>query len=140
MCGPYFQLQSLLPLLGNPSAVVFTSSVTASLAFPGQSVYSATKAAISSFGKTLAVELAPRNIRVNVISPGPIKTTIAMTKKLGLSEDQQKRFGEMIAAKSPLKRFGTADEVARLARFLLSEESSYITGTESIIDGGIRLA
>jgi NAD(P)-dependent dehydrogenase (short-subunit alcohol dehydrogenase family) len=136
--GPYFQLQSLLPLLGNPSAVVFTSSIAASLAFPGQSVYSATKAAISSFGKTLAVELAPRGIRVNIISPGPIETPII--KKLGLAGEQQKKFDEMIAAKSLLKRFGTAEEVARLVRFLLSEESSYITGTESIIDGGLRLA
>jgi NAD(P)-dependent dehydrogenase (short-subunit alcohol dehydrogenase family) len=136
--GPYFQLQSLLPLLGNPSAVVFTSSFAASLAFPGKSVYSATKAAISSFGKTLAVALAPRGIRVNVISPGPIETPIF--KKVGLSEDQLKEFEEMIAAKSPLKRAGTADEVARLVRFLLSEESSYILGTESIIDGGLRLA
>src|ERR1035438_4341664 len=59
--GPFFQLQSLLPLLGNPSAVVFTSSVAASLAFPAESVYCATKAAISSIGKTLAVELAPRS-------------------------------------------------------------------------------
>lgn len=135
--GPYFQLQSLLPLLGNPSAVVFTSSINASLAIPDHSVYSATKAAIVSFGKTLAVELAPRGIRVNVVSPGPIETPIV--KKAGLTGEQQKKYDEIVAAKTLLKRVGTADEVARLVRFLLSEESSYIIGTESIIDGGLRL-
>jgi len=84
------------------------------------------------------VELAPRGIRVNVISPGPVKTQI--NKKTGMSAEQEKNFEEMFAAKSLLKRIGTADEVARLVRFLLSEESSYIIGTESIIDGGLRLA
>ena len=135
--GPFFQLQSLLPLLGNPSTVVFTSSVAASIAIPAASIYSATKAAIVSFGKTLAVELAPRGIRVNVISPGPIDTPII--KKLGLSPEAQRGFEEANAAKSLLKRFGTSDEVARLARFLLSADSSYIIGAEILIDGGIRL-
>src|SRR6266851_4556047 len=124
--GPFFQLQSLLPLFSNPSAVVFTSSAAASLAFPATSLYSATKAAIVSFGKTLAVELAPRGIRVNVLSPGPIATPIM--KKLGLPAEAQKGFEEVSVAKSLLKRFGTSEEVARLARFLLSDDSSYIIG------------
>jgi NAD(P)-dependent dehydrogenase (short-subunit alcohol dehydrogenase family) len=136
--GPFFQLQSLLPLLGNPSAVVFNSSLGASIAIPAESVYCATKAAVSSLGKTLAVELAPRGIRVNVVSPGMVETPIL--NKLGLPGEQQKTHREMFAAKSLLKRIGTADEVAQLVRFLLSEESSYIIGTESIIDGGLRLA
>jgi NAD(P)-dependent dehydrogenase (short-subunit alcohol dehydrogenase family) len=136
--GLYFQLQSLLPLLANPSSVVFTSSIAGSTAFAGASIYSATKAAVISLGKTLAVELAPRGVRVNVLSPGPIETPIL--KKVGLPPDQQKGFEEMIVAKSLLKRFGTSDEVARAARFLLSEDSSNITGTELIIDGGVRLS
>src|SRR6201997_5884111 len=134
--GLYFQLQSLLPLLGNPSSVVFTSSIAGSVAYAGTSIYSATKAAVISLGKTLAVELAPRGIRVNVLSPGPIDTPII--KKIGLPPDQQKGFEQTIVAKSLLKRIGTADEVARAARFLLSD-SSNITGTELIIDGGVRL-
>jgi NAD(P)-dependent dehydrogenase (short-subunit alcohol dehydrogenase family) len=135
--GLYFQLQSLLPLLGNQSSVVFTSSIAGSIAFAGSSIYSATKAAVISLGKTLAVELAPRGIRVNVLSPGPIDTPII--KKMGLPADQLKGFEETIVAKSLLKRWGTSDEVARAARFLLSEDSSNITGTELIIDGGVRL-
>jgi NAD(P)-dependent dehydrogenase (short-subunit alcohol dehydrogenase family) len=135
--GLYFELQSLLPLLRDPSSVVFTSSIAGSIAFATSSIYSATKAAVISFGMTLAVELAPRGIRVNVLSPGPIATPIQ--KKLGLPPDQQKAFEEMIVSKSLMKRFGTSDEVARAARFLLSEDSSNITGTELIIDGGTRL-
>ena len=135
--GLYFELQSLLPLLGNPSSVVFTSSIAGSIAYAGSSIYSASKAAVISLGKTLAVELAPRGIRVNVLSPGPIDTLII--KKMGLPADQLKGFEETIVAKSLLKRWGTSDEVARAARFLLSEDSSNITGTELIIDGGVRL-
>ena len=135
--GPFFQLQSLLPLLGNPSSVVFTSSIVASIGFPTTSFYSATKAGIVSFGKTLAVELAPRGIRVNVLSPGPIATPIL--KKLGIPAEAQQHFEEANAAKSLLKRVGTAEEVAKLARFLLSDDSSYIIGSEMLIDGGVRL-
>jgi NAD(P)-dependent dehydrogenase (short-subunit alcohol dehydrogenase family) len=136
--GLYFQLQSLLPLLGNPSSVVFNASIAGSTAYALSSIYSATKAAVISLGKTLAVELAPRGIRVNVLSPGPINTPII--KKTGLPADQLKGFEEMLIAKSLLKRWGTSDEVARAARFLLSEDSSNITGTELIIDGGVRLS
>ena len=117
---------------------VFTASHAGSAAVAGASIYSATKAAVISLGRTLAVELAQRGVRVNVLSPGPIDTPIL--KKTGLPPEQLKGFEETIVAKSLLKRFGTSDEVARAARFLLSEDSSNITGTELIIDGGVRLA
>jgi NAD(P)-dependent dehydrogenase (short-subunit alcohol dehydrogenase family) len=136
--GLYFQLQSLLPVLANPGTVVFTSSIAGSLAMPGSSIYSATKAAVISLGKVLAVELAARGLRVNVLSPGPIDTPIM--KKVGLPPDVLKNFEESITAKSLLKRMGRSDEVAKAARFLLSDDSSNITGTELIIDGGVRLS
>jgi NAD(P)-dependent dehydrogenase (short-subunit alcohol dehydrogenase family) len=135
--GLYFQLQSLLPLLANPSSVLFTSSIAGSGSMAGASIYSATKAAVISFGKTLAVELAPRGVRVNVVSPGPIDTPIL--QKLGLPPEAIKGFEETMAARTLLKRLGKPDEVARSARFLLSEDSSNITGSELIIDGGARL-
>lgn len=136
--GLYFQLQSLLPLLGNPSAVVFTSSIAGSIAFPGSSIYSATKAAVISLGKTLAVELGPKGVRVNVISPGPIDTPII--QRLNLPPEAKKGFEEATIGKSLVRRLGTSEEVAKLARFLLSEDSSNIFGTEVVIDGGVRLA
>ncbi len=135
--GVFFQLQSLLPILANPSSVVFMASVAAQLGVPGASVYGAAKAAVVSLGRSLAVELAPRGIRVNTISPGPIDTDI-LTKG-GMPAEAQKAFKSHMAAKTLLKRYGTAEEVANLAFFLLSAESSYIIGAEHTIDGGIRL-
>jgi NAD(P)-dependent dehydrogenase (short-subunit alcohol dehydrogenase family) len=131
--GPYFQLQSLLPLLANPSAVVLTASVVASVAFPNTSVYSATKAAVVSFGKTLAVELAPRGIRVNVISPGPIETPIF--DKMSLPAEGKAELGNATL----LKRLGKPDEIAKAVRFLLSSDSSFIIGEEILADGGVQL-
>jgi NAD(P)-dependent dehydrogenase (short-subunit alcohol dehydrogenase family) len=135
--GPFFQLQALLPLLANPSSVVINASVVAELGLLHTSVYSATKAAVVSLGKTLAVELAPKGIRVNTLSPGPIKTPIF--SKLGFDADSQRGFEESLATQTLLRRLGAPEEVARLARFLLSDESSYITGTDVTIDGGVRL-
>ena len=135
--GLYFQLQSLLPLLANPSSVVFNASVVAQLGLPGASIYSATKAAVVSLGKTLAVELAPRGIRVNTLSPGPVATPIY--NKMGFPAEAKKGFEDSMAAQTLVKRFGTADEVAKLARFLLSSDSSFIIGEDILVDGGVRL-
>ena len=135
--GLYFQLQSVLPLLANPATVLLNASVVAELGFPTTSIYSATKAAVVSLGKSLAVELAPRGIRVNTLSPGPIKTPIY--NKLGFPAEAQQGFEDSMAAQSLFKRFGEAGEVAKLARFLLSVDSSYIIGENITIDGGVRL-
>ncbi|MBI3887317.1 MAG: SDR family oxidoreductase [Opitutae bacterium] len=135
--GLFFQLQSLLPVLANPSAVVFNASVAGELGLPGTSLYSATKAAVISLGKTLAAELAPRGVRLNTLSPGPVTTPIY--NKLGFPADAQKGFEDSMSGQTLVKRFGTADEVARLARFLLTAESSFIVGENIVIDGGIRL-
>lgn len=135
--GLFFQLQSLLAILADPSSVVLNASVVAQLGFPGASIYSATKAAVVSLGKTLAVELAPRGIRVNTISPGPISTPIY--GKLGMPPEAVKGFEDTMAAQALLKRVGRADEVARAARFLLSSDSSYVTGSELLVDGGVHL-
>jgi NAD(P)-dependent dehydrogenase (short-subunit alcohol dehydrogenase family) len=134
--GLYFQLQSLLGVLANPSSVVLNASIVAELAFPATSVYSATKAAVVSLGKVLAVELAPRGIRINTLSPGPTATPIM--GKLG-SPEAQKNLEEHSATKSLLKRMGTPEEVGRLVRFLLSDDSNLIFGTNVSVDGGVRL-
>ena len=118
--------------------MLFNASLASEVGLPATTLYSATKAAIISFGKTLAVDLAPRGIRVNTVSPGPITTPIY--EKLGFPAEAQKGFEDAMAAKSLLKRFGTANEVAKLARFLLSSDSSYIVGENILIDGGVRLS
>jgi NAD(P)-dependent dehydrogenase (short-subunit alcohol dehydrogenase family) len=134
--GPFFLLQALVPLLRNPSAVVLNASVAGLLGLPATSVYAASKAALASLGRTLSSELASRGVRVNTISPGPIATPLY--GKLGLASEAQRAFEESMAAGTLLKRFGTGDEVAKLVRFLLSSDSSFIVGEEIVIDGGIR--
>ncbi|SDR72963.1 SDR family oxidoreductase [Opitutus sp. GAS368] len=136
--GLYFQLQSLLPVLANPGAVVLNASLSAEIAMANASVYAATKAAVVALGRNLAVELAPRGIRLNTINPGPVTTPIF--GKLGLPADAVQGFVEQTTAKSLAKRFGTADEIAKLARFLLSADSRYMIGATVRIDGGIGLA
>lgn len=134
--GPFFQFQSLLPILGNPSSVVLNASVVAGVNFPEATLYSATKAALVSLGRTLAAEFAARGIRVNTLSPGPTETPIF--SKLGLPTADTKDFVESIAQATLLKRTGQPTEIARLARFLLSEESAFIVGEDIVIDGGVR--
>jgi NAD(P)-dependent dehydrogenase (short-subunit alcohol dehydrogenase family) len=97
-------------------------------------VLSATKAAVRSLARSFAAELAPRGIRVNAISPGPIATPFH--SKLGLSDTQLEQSAQAIQSKVPLGRFGEADEVARAAVFLASADSSYMTGAELAVDGG----
>jgi NAD(P)-dependent dehydrogenase (short-subunit alcohol dehydrogenase family) len=131
--GAYFVVQALLPLLGEGSTIVFNSSIAGRIAQLGTSAYSASKAAVTSLGRTLAVELAPLGIRVNTLSPGPILTPAIA--KIGMSEAEQKQF----VGRTLLKRWGRAEEVARLARFLLTDDSSFIVGEEIAIDGGRQL-
>lgn len=135
--GPIFQIRALLPLLKSSSAVVLNASIAGQVSFGGSSAYAASKAALAAVGRTLAVELAPRNIRVNTISPGPIATPLI--EKLIPDPTARADFGVSVGAATLLGRQGTAEEIARLVRFLLSSDSSFIVGAEIVIDGGIRL-
>jgi NAD(P)-dependent dehydrogenase (short-subunit alcohol dehydrogenase family) len=105
-----------------------------SIAEPMSSIYSATKAALRSFGRTLAAELA-RRIRVNTVSPGPIETPIF--GKLGLSSETIQAFAADMLQRNPMKRIGHVDDVAKAALFLLSDQSAYTTGIELFVDGGM---
>lgn len=135
--GAFFTIQKLLPLLGKGSSVVLTTSIAADLGMASSSVYGATKAALSSLARTLSNELASRGIRVNEVSPGPIETPIY--EKMGMPTEQTAGFKDMIAGMVPVKRMGTADEVAKAALFLASDDSSYLLGSKIRIDGGMML-
>ena len=133
--GPYFTVQKALPLLKKGSSIIFTTSIGNVKGIPGFGVYAAAKAALRSFTRTLAAELAPKGIRVNSLSPGPIETPLF--DKTGLPEKDIKEFQKNISSMVPLGRFGTADEIAAVAVFLASGDSSYVTGSEITADGGM---
>jgi NAD(P)-dependent dehydrogenase (short-subunit alcohol dehydrogenase family) len=133
--GLYFTVQAALPLIPQGGSVLLTASVVSKKGFPGSSVYAATKAAVRSFGRTLATELAPRGIRVNTLSPGPIVTPIF--GKTGLSEEAIKQMQVGMAGSVALKRMGESDEMARAALFLVSDDASYVVGAELFADGGL---
>jgi NAD(P)-dependent dehydrogenase (short-subunit alcohol dehydrogenase family) len=132
--GAYFTMQKAAAIMPDGGAMVLTASVAGVKGMAGASVYGATKAALRSFGRTFAAELAPRRIRVNTVSPGPIETPIF--GKVELPDDVKAGMGEMLRNLVPMKRFGTADEVARAVLFLASDDGSFVTGTELFVDGG----
>jgi NAD(P)-dependent dehydrogenase (short-subunit alcohol dehydrogenase family) len=132
--GVFFTIQGLLPLIASGGSIILNSTILVHSGLHGSTAYSASKGAILALGKTLAMELADRNVRVNIISPGPISTPIY--SKLGMTEDALKEFAAEVQAKIPLKRFGEAHDIARAALFLASNESSFITGSEILVDGG----
>jgi NAD(P)-dependent dehydrogenase (short-subunit alcohol dehydrogenase family) len=133
--GVIHTVQSMLPLLNNPASVVLTGTTLAEQGVAGLSVYSATKAAVRSLARTLSTELAPRGVRVNVISPGLIETPIY--GKLGLPPEAVQEWAGQLMAKVPAARFGQADEVARAVLFLASDDSSYMMGENVVFDGGM---
>jgi NAD(P)-dependent dehydrogenase (short-subunit alcohol dehydrogenase family) len=136
--GAYFTAQKALPLLSEGASVIFTSSTVAHFGMPGSSVYSMTKAALINLAKTLAIELAGKKIRVNVVSPGPIATPIF--GKMGLPEAAVNELGGAILAQVPLARFGEASEIAQAVAYLASPDAAYVTGTELLVDGGMAQA
>ncbi len=133
--GAYFVIKHAAPVITDGGSIILTSSVSGVLGGGGQTVYGATKAAIRSFGRTFAAELAPRRIRVNTISPGPIETPIF--GKTGLTAEQLAGFTESLMTTIPLKRVGQPQEIAAAALFFASDESSYTTGAELFVDGGM---
>jgi NAD(P)-dependent dehydrogenase (short-subunit alcohol dehydrogenase family) len=133
--GLFFTVQKAVPLMGKGASIVLTTSFLNAVGTPGLSVLSATKAAVRSLARSLGAELAPRGIRVNAVSPGPISTPFA--GKMGLSQRELKAMAEGVEAQVPLQRFGEAAEVARAALFLAGPDSSYVTGTELVVDGGL---
>lgn len=133
--GPFFLLQALLPLLSNPASVILCGSVSARIGLPQSSVYAASKAGLLSLARTLSGELIERGIRVNGLSPGPTET--AALGKLGLPPEAQQQLRDEIRHLVPLGRMGTPLELAKAAVFLASDESSFVVGTELLVDGGV---
>jgi NAD(P)-dependent dehydrogenase (short-subunit alcohol dehydrogenase family) len=133
--GSYFTVKNALPFLNDGASIIFTTTVAAKKGMAGASIYAASKSAIHALTKIFAAELVGRGIRVNAVSPGPIETPIF--DKMGAPDEAKEEMKAGIAAQVPMKRMGTAEEVAKTVAFLASDDSSFITGVEIDVDGGM---
>lgn len=133
--GTFFTVQKALPLMSKGGSIILTSSVAHHKGLDGHNIYAATKAALRSFARSWTTDLKDRGIRVNCLSPGPIATPII--SKMGVSEAERELFDMQVASRIPAGRFGLPEEVAAAALFLASDESSFISGIDLSVDGGM---
>jgi len=133
--GLLFTVQKALPLLPDGASIILNASIVGSKGLPTNSVYSATKAAVRSFARTWTTDLKDRRIRVNAVSPGSTDTPGARDLLASSEVGEQRK--KMIATVTPLGRFGTPDEIAKAVVFLACDDSSYVTGIELFVDGGL---
>jgi NAD(P)-dependent dehydrogenase (short-subunit alcohol dehydrogenase family) len=133
VAGTMFTVQKVLPLLNSGASVILSGSTSASKGIPSFGVYAASKAAVRSFGRTWAAELAPRSIRVNTLVPGPVETP----GLVGLAPaGGEKDLLDSLTADVTLGRIGQPEEIAAAVVFLASPASSFMTGSEMFVDGG----
>ena len=132
--GPLFLVQKGLPLLRDNGSIVLIGSIAGFMGFPAYSTYSASKAAVRSFARTWMADLKGRGIRVNTISPGPIETPMITSQG---SDAKVERLREQFIAAIPLGRMGRPVDVANVALFLGSDESSFVAGADYTVDGGM---
>jgi NAD(P)-dependent dehydrogenase (short-subunit alcohol dehydrogenase family) len=135
--GVFFGVQSITPVMRDGGSIILTSSLAATKVLQGHAVYAGTKAAITAFARSWALELRERRIRVNVLSPGPVDTSIL--SKLGIPEADRPAFLQTMADLIPAGRLGEPDELARAALFLASADSTFVNGIELNVDGGMLL-
>ena len=133
--GLLFTVQKALPLMASGGSIILNASTAASMGTPAFSVYSASKAAVRSFARNWSLDLKGKNIRVNALSPGLVPTPAY--GQLGLTPAQIEAFVEVQRQTIPLGRIGTTDEVAKAVVFLASDDSSFVTGIELFVDGGM---
>lgn len=135
--GAVFTVEKFLPILNEGASIINLSSINAYTGMPNTAIYAASKAAMNSYTRTAAMELAPRKIRVNAVNPGPVETPIF--GKTGMTEEQLNGLAQGIQAQIPLKRFGQPEEIANLVAFLASDDASFMTGGEYNVDGGTNV-
>jgi NAD(P)-dependent dehydrogenase (short-subunit alcohol dehydrogenase family) len=135
--GAFFTVNSAIRLLNDGGSIVFNGSVHNYLGAPGQAAYAATKGGVVSMARAIAADLAPRNIRVNVVAPGATKTPIwKRGARASMSAEQSAKLAAHYSSTIPLGRFGEPEELAKAVLFLASDDSSYINAIELMVDGG----
>ena len=135
--GVFFGVRAILPVLRDGGSIIVTSTIAVYKTLPAHGVYAGSKAAAEAFVRDWALELKERRIRVNILSPGPVRTPLL--GKLGIPAEVWAGYEEKLAALIPLGRLGHADELAQAALFLASDQSSFVTGATIRADGGISL-
>jgi NAD(P)-dependent dehydrogenase (short-subunit alcohol dehydrogenase family) len=134
--GMFFSVQKALPLFKDGGSIILTSSVSNVKGLPAFTIYAASKAAVRSFARGWTMELKDRKIRVNSMSPGPTETP-ALETTTGLTAEQAKEAAAQYASQIPMGRRGKPEEIADAVVFLASDESSFITGVDLAVDGGL---
>jgi len=135
--GAFFTVQKALPLMARGSAVVLNASINAHIGLPSTTVYGATKAAVVNMAKTMSADLAERGIRVNAVSPGPVETPIF--GRAGISSEQSRQTKDWLQNQTLVKRMAEPEEIAEAVLYLSSDVSSFVVGTELVIDGGMTI-
>ncbi|WP_245896843.1 SDR family NAD(P)-dependent oxidoreductase [Sphingomonas fennica] len=135
--GTFLGVQAIAPRLRDGGSIILVGSLASDKVLEGHAVYAGTKAAIGAFARSWALEFRDRGIRVNVLSPGPTETEIL--EKLGVPAGEREAFTAMMAGAVPLGRLGRPEELARAALFLASDASSFVTGINLRVDGGMAL-
>ena len=134
LTGVFFTVQAALPHLNDDASIILNGSVISVLGIPGYSAYGAAKAGVRSMARTMASELSPRGIRVNVVAPGAIRTPI--WGPAIATPEAERAFEKRIALSTPLGRIGETEHVAKTVLFLASDDSAHVQGQEIFIDGG----
>ena len=135
--GAFFTVNSAAPLLNDNSSIIFNGSVHNYLGQPGLAAYAAAKGGLVSMARAIAADLAPRNIRVNVVAPGATKTPIwKRGPRASMSTDESAKLAKFLSSAIPLGRWGEPEELAKAVLFLASEDSSYVNAVELMVDGG----
>ena len=135
--GAFFTIQKFIPILKNPSSVVLNTSIAIFKAFAGTSIYTASKAALESIARVLNIELAPKGIRINIISPGVTQTPIQ--KKSGMSDEAIEQLLDHFAETSPIGRILQPEDIAPVLEFLVSDGSMVLRNEKVVMDGGTTL-
>lgn len=135
--GAFFTVNAAASMLNDNASIIFNGSVHNYLGQAGQAAYAATKGGVVSMARAIAADLAPRNIRVNVVAPGATRTPIwKRGARASMSDEQSTKLVDFYASTIPLRRWGEPEDLAKAVLFLASEDSSYINAVELMVDGG----
>jgi NAD(P)-dependent dehydrogenase (short-subunit alcohol dehydrogenase family) len=135
--GAFFTVNSAAPLMNDNGSIIFSGSVHDYLGQPGLAAYAATKGGIVSMARSVAADLAPRKIRVNVVAPGATKTPIWKRTRANATAEESAKLSDLFSSTAPLGRWGEPEEVAKAVLFLASDDASYINAAELMVDGGL---